>query len=158
MSVVRYIGNAQAISTWSTPASLAQRHSDEKYMGTRSEKYEGYTNMAHIIQLFKLNLNVVSTCYILYVVAFQCHTIWLYSSYKDASLCVTCPVQYIWRHLIVNIFRPSDTFIYFCVDVSFEKSIWYMYKSIMDGHLISRLCLFKCFCLFSWLTYYLHIK
>ena len=52
MSVVRYIGNAQAIGTRSTPASLAQRHSNETYMGTRSEKYEGYTNMAHIIQLF----------------------------------------------------------------------------------------------------------
>ena len=49
MSVVRYTGNAQAIGTQSTPVSLAQRHSDETYMGTRSEMYEGCINMAHII-------------------------------------------------------------------------------------------------------------
>ena len=49
MSVMRYTGNAQAIGTQSTPAPLAQRHSDETYMDTRSERYEGCTNMAHII-------------------------------------------------------------------------------------------------------------
>ena len=49
MSVMRYTGNAQAIGTESTPAPLAQRHSDETSMDTRSERYEGCTNMAHII-------------------------------------------------------------------------------------------------------------
>ena len=49
MSVVRYTGTPQAIGTRSTPAPLAQRHSDEPYMDTRSEMYEGCTNMAHII-------------------------------------------------------------------------------------------------------------
>ena len=49
MSVVRYTGNAQVIGTRSTPAPLAQRHSDETYMGIRSEMFEGCTNMAHII-------------------------------------------------------------------------------------------------------------
>ena len=49
MSVVRYTGTAQAIGTRITPAPLVQRHSDETYTGTRSEMYEGCTNMAHII-------------------------------------------------------------------------------------------------------------
>ena len=49
MSVVRYTGNAQVIGSRSTPAPLVQRHSDETYTITRSEMYEGCTNMAHII-------------------------------------------------------------------------------------------------------------
>ena len=49
MSVMRYTGNAQAIGTRSTPAPIAQRHSDETYMDTWSEMHEGWTNMAHTI-------------------------------------------------------------------------------------------------------------
>ena len=46
MAVVRYTGTAKAIGTRSTPV---QRHSDETFTGTRSEMYQGCTDMAHII-------------------------------------------------------------------------------------------------------------
>ena len=49
MSVKRFTGTAQAIGTRSTPAPLAQRHSDKTYTGTRSKMYEECTNMVYII-------------------------------------------------------------------------------------------------------------
>ena len=49
MSVVRYTGTAQVIGTRSTPAPLAQRHSDETYTGTRSQMYQTWLNMVYII-------------------------------------------------------------------------------------------------------------
>ena len=49
MIVVRYTETAQAIGTRSTPAPLAQRHTDETYTGTRSKMYKGCTNMVYII-------------------------------------------------------------------------------------------------------------
>ena len=55
MSVVRYIGTAQAVGTRSTHAPLAQRHSDQTYTGSRSQIYERCTNMLYIIQFFELN-------------------------------------------------------------------------------------------------------
>ena len=52
MSVLRYIGTAQAVGTRSTQAPLEQRHSDETHTNTRSQMYERCTNMANIIYFF----------------------------------------------------------------------------------------------------------